>query len=292
MVVDDREGAAGGCVTDDRRPRFCSALLPALSLPLSPGCVCFSASGPSFFDAGRSSSDIRVSGLRSAAACTAAEGSLIASALFSCTVSNIDFPLGPRDGAFGGGCSCCSVLFDSSIPGFGGGVEFPGDGADTLILGAAPALLCSAFFGSAIAEPFLALVADGGGDFNRGDKGHCGVVSPDPTPPALLLALGSLETASVTGPDDCKDGTFAADNALCIAAAEGCVDICAASDCGRLSLRIGELFRDVCGLFPAEGDKEARLLERCFRNCGTGVVCPDVDADEACRCWLGLLLLL
>lgn len=84
---------------------------------------------------------------------------------------------------------------------FGGGVFISEDGACTLMIGAE---LGSGFFGCCgAADPLLELDADGGGDFRRGDIGHCGVVSPDP-PPALLLALGSLETASVTGPEDCS----------------------------------------------------------------------------------------
>ena len=79
----------------------------------------------------------------------------------------------------------------------------------------------SGFF-CAVAEPLRELVPEGGGDFKRGDVGQCGVLSSDA--PALLGALGSFETPSGTGPA-CKLGTFAADNALCIAAAEGCVEM-------------------------------------------------------------------
>ena len=56
----------------------------------------------------------------------------------------------------------------------------------------------SVFF-SAVDDPRLELAAEGGGDLMRGEEGHCGVVSPDP-PPEALCALGSLDTASVTGP--------------------------------------------------------------------------------------------
>ena len=57
----------------------------------------------------------------------------------------------------------------------------------------------SAIFGAPV-EPRRELVTDGGGDFIRGDIGHCGVLSPD-TPPTLLFARGSLDTASVTEPE-------------------------------------------------------------------------------------------
>lgn len=74
---------------------------------------------------------------------------------------------------------------------------------------------------------------------------------------------------------------MAAESARCIAAAEGCVDMGVVKDCGRLSFRIGELFRDVCGLEPADGDdRGTRLLDGCFRNVGGA----GVDCDESCRC--------
>jgi hypothetical protein len=63
------------------------------------------------------------------------------------------------------------------------------------------------------AEPLLEPLAEGGGDFNRGEIGHVGVVSPDPAAPVLLADLGSLDTASVTGPD-CSEGTLVADSTL------------------------------------------------------------------------------
>lgn len=48
----------------------------------------------------------RNAGFRSVAACTAAGlGSVTASELFSCTVSSVDFPLGPRDGIFVEACN-------------------------------------------------------------------------------------------------------------------------------------------------------------------------------------------
>lgn len=71
-----------------------------------------------------------------------------------------------------------------------------------------------------------------------------------------------------------------------MAAAEGCVDTGFVSGVGRPSFRMGDVFRDVCGLAPAEGDAEGiKVLEGIFRSGGTGVV----DAAEAWRGWLELL---
>ena len=170
------------------------------------------------------------------------------------------------------GCSCCSVLLASLLATLCGGVEVSGVAPVTLILGAAVA---SAFF-CATAEFLRELAADGGGDFSRGDSGHCGVVSPEPA--ALLCCLGSFDTASDMEPC-CSCGTAAADKALWIAAAEGCVDIGVVRGPGLLSLRIGEVFREVRGLVPA-GDAVCgiRLPEGVFRSCG---ICVD-DADACC----------
>lgn len=146
-----------------------------------------------------------------------------------------------------------------------GGVAVDGVVICTLMLGTGAGsgfLLC-------IADPRLEL-ADGGGDFSRGDIGHCGVLSPDPPP--VLCARGNFDTASDTDPCNC--GTLAADSARWIAAAEGtegCRD-------GLLSFRPGELFREESGLAPADGDFNGnRLFEGCFRSCGMGVVEEDCE---------------
>lgn len=79
----------------------------------------------------------------------------------------------------------------------------------------------SGFLCCAAADPRRELGPDGGGDLSRGDIGHCGVVSPEAT--ALFCARpGSLATASLTvEPFDCSCGTLDADNARCMAAADG-----------------------------------------------------------------------
>lgn len=95
-------------VIDDMRGLFVPSLLyPPPSLSLSPVLVCFSLSSYSLFGVLLLSSYIeRNAGFRSAAACTAAGlGSVTASELFSCTVSSVDFPLGPRDGIFVEACN-------------------------------------------------------------------------------------------------------------------------------------------------------------------------------------------
>ena len=68
-------------------------------------------------------------------------------------------------------------------------------------------------------EFLLEIGAEGGGDFTRGDRVPVeGVLSAFAT--VLEVDLGSLETASVTGPGwSC--GTLVADKARWIAAAEG-----------------------------------------------------------------------
>lgn len=119
---------------------------------------------------------------------------------------------------------------------------------------------------------------------------------------------GSFDTASVTDAG-CSCGTLVADRARCIAAAEGTLGIGGATECDRLGLascefcldrrppvlvavggascfnegRMGDVFRDVRGLLPAEGGIEGtRLLDVFLRNAGTDVVAvfADVDCDE------------
>lgn len=118
-------------------------------------------------------------------------------------------------------------------------------------------------------EFLLEFDTDGGGDFSLGEVGQRGVVSPDAPP--FFCTLGSLETASDTPPaGNC--GAFAADSALCIAAAEGCVEGGLERGCCRLSLRIGEVLRDVRGLAPADDVVVGtRLLDVCFCNGGAVV---------------------
>ena len=96
-----------GVMVDVRGLFVPSLLLPPPSLSLSPVLVCFSLSSWSLFGVLLVSSYIeRSAGFRSAAACTAAGlGSVTASELFSCTVSSVDFPLGPRDGIFVEACN-------------------------------------------------------------------------------------------------------------------------------------------------------------------------------------------
>lgn len=137
-------------------------------------------------------------------------------------------------------------------------------------------MLVSGFFCCAVEDPLLELGPDpdGGGDFNRGDVGQCGVVSPDPVPP--FGALGRRDTASDT-PPACNCGAFAADSALCMAAADGWVEMGVERGCGRLSFRTGEVLRDVRGLVPANGEPTGRrLLDGCFRN-GGGCIADAID---------------
>lgn len=111
----------------------------------------------------------------------------------------------------------------------------------------------------------------GGGLFSRGEAGHCGVVSPE-LGPALFgpPRVGSFDTASVTAPPPVEIcGTLLADNALCIAAAEGCVEKdWLAKGPGRLSLRMGDVFREDLGLAVAEGDDDDgnNEVELCLRS--------------------------
>lgn len=257
-----------------------SLVFPPPSPSLSKAFFGFSESSLSFLDVLISSSTVRVEGFRSAAAWTAAGlGSAVVSALFSCTVSSIDFPLGPREGIFAGACNdddCCSALADSCPFCFdvvdGGGVPLLVGVADcTLILGGADGAGVDAgvLFEPASSAFFPAIEAiigccldeareEGGGLFNRGEAGHCGVESPE-AGPALLGPPrgGSFDTASVTAPPALSCGTLLADNARCMAAAEGCVEKdWPANGPGRLSLRIGDVFREDLGLALAEGEEE------------------------------------
>lgn len=138
------------------------------------------------------------------------------------------------------------------------------------------------FFCPVAADPRLEFGPEGGGDFSRGDVGQCGVLSPDP--PALLGTLGNRDTESDT-PPACNCGAFAADNARCIAAADGCVGFGLDRCCGRLSLRMGDVLRDVLGLEPADTVAAGtRLFDDRFRKGGAGVA----DAIEGFRDSLGL----
>lgn len=127
----------------------------------------------------------------------------------------------------------------------------------------------SAFL-AVVAEPRLELGPEGGGDFNRGDIGHCGgVVSP--LAPVLLFCLDALPASFVPPPG--RAGTFAADSALWIAAAEGCVDIGVVRGCGLLSFRVGDAFLDVRGLVPAEAEGVVTSPpDNCFLSGGGAAV--------------------
>lgn len=204
-------------------------------------------------------------------------GSFTSSVLFSCTVSSVDFPLGPLEGPFAGVCSCGALVASSLgclVGCGGGGVVDCGVAFCTLIVGAAAG--ASAFF-AVVAEPRLEFGPEGGGDFNRGDIGHCGVVSP--LAPVLLFCLDTLPASFV--PPPCSAGTFAADSALWIAAAEGCVDIGVVRGCGLLSLRIGEVFLDVRGLVPAEAEGVVTSPpDNCFLSGGGAAVVGVGACDE------------
>lgn len=225
---------------------FLLSALPALSLPLS--ACCLSPSVASLLLAGcLSPSESFVKGLRSAAALIAAGlGSLTSSVVFSWTVASVDFPLAPLDGPFAGVCSCAGFV-DSSLAclDVGGGVLFCGVALCTLIEGG---LATSTLF-KVDDDPLLELGPDGGGDLRRGETGHCGVLSPLVL--ELFPALGALPASPFAPPGSA--GTFAADRARCIAAAEGCVAMGVVTGCGLLSLRMGEVLREVSGLEPAEG---------------------------------------
>jgi hypothetical protein len=229
-----------GSMSDARGLFVSSLLFPPPSLSLSPVLVCFSLSSYSFLGVLLlSSCNVRRAGFRSAAACTAAAlGSVRASELFSCTVSNVDFPLGPRDGIFVEACNddwsplpesdtLCFPLLDEIG---GGGGSFVGVAPRMLILGGAGGAVVvdddvfagpasSAFFPITEAIPVCRAETrdEGGGLFNRGDAGHCGVVSPE-AGPALFVGparAGNLDTASVTAPlSEESWGTLLADKAL------------------------------------------------------------------------------
>jgi hypothetical protein len=228
-----------GSVIDARGLFVPSLLFPPPSLSLSPVLVCFSLSSYSFLGVLLlSSCNVRRAGFKSAAACTAAGlGSVVASELFSCTVSNVDFPLGPRDGILVEACNDdWSPLPDSDIFCFpvlnelgGGDASFVGVAPRMLILGGAggAAVVDDVFVGPAssaffpITEAIPACRAEtrdeGGGLFSRGDAGHWGVVSPE-ADPALFVGparAGNLDTASVTAPlSEESWGTLLADKAL------------------------------------------------------------------------------
>lgn len=70
------------------------------------------------------------------------------------------------------------------------------------------AALPSAFFAAAD-DPRLELGPEGGGDFSRGDIGHCGVVSPL----ALVLLFGLDTLAESAAVPLCSAGTLAAESA-------------------------------------------------------------------------------
>lgn len=185
----------------------------------------------------------------------------------------MDFPLGPLEGPFAGVCSW-GVRDASSLGCFdaGGGVDVCGVAFCTLIVGVT---LPSAFF-VVVAEPRLEFGPEGGGDFNLGDIGHCGVVSPLAL--VLLFALDALVASPV--PPVCSAGTFAADNARCMAAAEGCVEMGVVRGCGLLSLRMGDVFLDVRGLVPAEAeDVVTKPPDKRFRNGGTAAA---MDVGVCC----------
>lgn len=238
---------------------------------------------------------------------------MVASELFSCTVSSVDFPLGPRNGIFVEACSDdCSPVPDSGklcfpvLDDIGGGTALPvGVAPRMLILGGAggaddvavddvfegPA--SSAFFPTTDAIPACLPETrdEGGGLFNRGEAGHCGVVSPEAGPALFGPArAGNLDTASVTAPPEESWGTLLADKALWMAAAEGCDEKELLDKApGRLSLRIGDVLREVLGLEVVEGDEEdgSSDAECCLRNVG---VCMEDDDDAVLwRVALGLL---
>ena len=223
----------------------------------------------------------------------------------------MDFPLGPREGIFVEGCNedCGSPLTGSGAPCFvvpcavWGGVAPLGVAPCTLILG-----------NTTGADGFVGVEADpdsytffpatearlacleatrvaGGGLFNRGEGGHCGVVSPEAGPALFAPAReGSLETASDTAPPPPpaeSDGTLLAESARCIAAAEGCDELdWLDRGLGRPSLRMGDGFREVLGLVVEDCEEEVGSIEAecCLRNVGG----RDEDA-ELWRVALGLL---
>jgi hypothetical protein len=150
----------------------------------------------------------------------------------------------------------------------------------------------SAFFPAAIELRLVCLEVTrvaGGGLFNRGEAGHCGVVSPEAGPALFAPAReGSFDTASVTAPpvpaESC--GTLLAESARCIAAAEGCDELDWLDRVLRPSLRMGDGFREVLGLEVEDCEEEVGSIEAecCLRNVGARV--EDV---ELWRVALGLL---
>ena len=127
----------------------------------------------------------------------------------------------------------------------------------------------------------------GGGLFNRGEAGHCGVVSPEAEPVLFAPARdGNFDTASDTAPPNPAEscGTLLAESARCIAAAEGCDELERAL--ARPSLRIGDGFREVLGLEVEDCEEDVGSMEAecCFRNVGARV-----EGVEFWRVALGLL---
>ena len=117
-----------------------------------------------------------------------------AGGVFSCTVSRFDLgPLGPLEGAFPGARNCSlSAAAESPLPasvfvGTVGGVE-----ACTVMGGAAMGFLLL------WNEFLLEAGAVGGGDLTRGER--LPVVGVPSAEAGFRDVLGSLETASATGP--------------------------------------------------------------------------------------------
>lgn len=111
----------------------------------------------------------------------------------------------------------------------GGGTEFPvgvaprmlilggAGGADVVVDDVFAGPASSAFFPTTDAIPACLPETrdEGGGLFNRGEAGHCGVVSPEAGPALFGPArAGNLDTASVTAPPEESWGTLLADKAL------------------------------------------------------------------------------
>lgn len=99
---------------------------------------------------------------------------------------------------------------------------------------------------------------------------------PSPAAPAPFGGLGSFERPSATAPG-CSELVFVADNARCMAAAEGWVEGGLERGCGRLLCRTGEVVRDVRGLDVGEGDaKGTRPVED--RSFEVGFVVAEGDS--------------
>jgi hypothetical protein len=186
--------------------------------------------------------------------------------------------------------------------GVGGGVIPLGVASRTLILGNAAGAGAfvvvdadpdSSTFFPAIEARLACLEATrvaGGGLFNRGEAGHCGVVSPEAGPTLFAPAReGNFDTASDTAPpvpaESC--GTLLAESARCIAAAEGCDELDWFDRAlGRPSLRMGDGLREVLGLEVEDCEDEVGSIEAecCLRKVG-----GRVEDAELWRVALGLL---